>query len=135
MIFTKQHILQIRAQCPGLEELAIPVKRTKSDALEADIYRTFSRFNRLRSLFLTLDCSNWRVVRDSTYQPAFDEEDDKPCEVLCEWLKEGHARETFMNCALDERLARSIWEIICADKVGRKLESLKNLDHRRGGVW
>jgi hypothetical protein len=125
MIFTKQHILQIRAQCPGLEELAIPVKRTKSDAIEAEIYRTFSKFNRLRSLFLTLDCSNWRVVRDLTYQPAFDEEDDRPCEVLGEWLKEGHARETFMNCAVDERLARSIWEIVCQDKVGRKLESLK----------
>ncbi|VUC35366.1 unnamed protein product [Clonostachys rosea] len=125
MIFTKQDMLQIQAQCPVLEELAITVKRTKSDTLEADMYRTFSKFGRLRSMFLTLDCSNWRVIRDQTYQPAFDEEDDRPCEVLGEWLKEGHARETFMNCAVDEKLARSIWEIICRDKVGRKLESLK----------
>ncbi|CAG9982169.1 unnamed protein product [Clonostachys byssicola] len=125
MIFSKQDILQIQAQCPVLEKLAITVKRTKSDAIEADIYRTFSKFNRLRSLFLTLDCSNWRVVRDPTYQPAFDEEDNRPCEVLGEWLKEGHLREAFMNCAVDERLARSIWEIICQDKMGRKLECLK----------
>ncbi|CAH0057715.1 unnamed protein product [Clonostachys solani] len=125
MIFTKQQILQLQAHCPALEELAITVKRTKSDALEADMYRTFSQFNLLRSLFLTLDCSNWRVIRDPTYQPVFDEEDDRPCEVLGEWLKEGHVRETFINCAVDERLARSIWEIICQDKVGRKLQSLK----------
>lgn len=57
MVFTKDHILQIQAQCPALQELAITVKRTKSDVHEA------------------------------------------------------------------EMLARSIWDIICRDKAGKRLES------------
>jgi hypothetical protein len=62
MTFTKEHILQIHTQCLVLEELAVSIKRTKSDALEAEIYKSFGRIGRLRSLFLILDCSNWSVA-------------------------------------------------------------------------
>jgi hypothetical protein len=72
--FTKDLILQIQAQCPGLEELTIPVKRNKSNASEAETYRCFHEMESLRFLFLTLDCSNWRVCRD-TYNPQFEGED------------------------------------------------------------
>lgn len=124
MSFGKEHILQIRDRCPALQELGVPVKRTKSDAAEAEIYKILGTMKRLRSLFLLLDCSEWRVTRDSTYNPPFEGEDDEPM-VPLNWLKMGHLRDTFMNCAVDEALARSIWDTICQHKDGVQLQSLK----------
>jgi hypothetical protein len=126
MTFTKEHILQIHAQCPALEELAVSIKRTKSDALEAEIYKSFGRIGRLRSLFLILDCSNWSVARDPDLEDntLFDTVDREAWDTR-EIVKKGHLRETLMNCAVDDTLARSIWEIICQNKVGQKLEALK----------
>lgn len=124
MVLRIEHILKIQTHCPVLEKLAIPVKRTKSDAAEAEIYKTFGKIVRLQHLFLTLDCSEWRVTRDSTYNPSFDEEDNKPL-GFSGWLEKGHLRETFMNCAVDEMLARSIWKSICEHKAGKQLQSLR----------
>ncbi|KAF7886000.1 hypothetical protein EAF00_010103 [Botryotinia globosa] len=124
--FTHDRVLQIEAQCPILEELAVPVKRNKSSASEARMYSCFGRMKSLRSLFLILDCSNWRVTRDSTYNPKFDEEDQKPLDNGSHsFLKRGELKETFINCAVDEVLARSIWETINQNKSGRRLERLK----------
>lgn len=123
--FTKNDILQVQAQCLVLEELAIPVKRNKSSASEAEMYRCFAKMKSLRILFLTLDCQNRRVTGDSTYNPQFDEEDQKPANDYHTLLKRGTVKETYMNCAVDEALARSIWTIISQDKTGRHLELLK----------
>lgn len=126
MTITKEHILQIHAQCPVLEELAVSIKRTKSDALEAEIYKSFGRMGRLRSLFLILDCSNWSVARgpDLEDNTLFDTVDRETWRTD-EFVKKGHLRETLMNCAVDDTLARSIWETICQNKAGQKLEALK----------
>jgi hypothetical protein len=135
MTFTKEHILQIHAQCPVLQELAISIKRTKSDMLEVEIYKSFSIMGRLKSLLLTLDCSNWRVARDPDLQDdaSFDAADREICEGLGV-LKKGYVREMLLNCAVDEMLARSIWQTICQGKAGEKLESLK-LWTTGGGHW
>ncbi|KUI61315.1 hypothetical protein VP1G_08510 [Cytospora mali] len=128
MILRKEHIEQIQAQCPLLQNLAVPVKRTKSDSLEADMYKSFGKLERLQSLDLTLDCSDWRVMRDTTLadDPSFDEDDRKVFATQSDvHLKRGHIREAFMNCAVDEVLARSIGETIWQAKVGTPLRSLK----------
>jgi hypothetical protein len=122
--FTKDHVLQIQVHCPVLEDLAIPVKRNNSSASEVEIYRCFCEMRSLRYLFLTLDCSNWRVTRDRTYSPRFDTEDDKVIEDLHP-VKRGTLRETFINCAVDETVARAIWNTISQSKKGRQLERLK----------
>lgn len=123
---TKDSVFQIEVQCPVLEELAIPVKRNMSSAPEAEMYRCFGRMKSLRFLFLILDCSNWRVTRDSTYNPRFGEEDQKPLDYnTFPFLKRGDLKETFINCAVDEALARSIWKTISQNKTGRRLERLK----------
>lgn len=134
MLFEREHILQIQAQCPALRELAITVKRTKSGATEAKIYKSFGKMECLQSLFLTLDCSDWRIAQDSTRtnDPSFDEFDREMYLEL--GLLKGHVRDTFMNCAVDETLARSIWETICGDKKGRPLQSLR-LWTTGGGRW
>ncbi|TEY66789.1 hypothetical protein BOTCAL_0132g00220 [Botryotinia calthae] len=124
--FTKDHCLQIEVQCPVLEELAIPVKRNMSSASETKMYRCFGRMKNLRSLFLILDCSNWQVTRDSTYNLKFDEDDRKTLVGFTfPFLTRGVLKEAFINCAVDETLARSIWKIIIQNKTGRRLERLK----------
>lgn len=123
MVFGKEEILKIQAHCPLLQELTVSVKRTKSDTVEAEIYKSFGKMKRLRSLFLILDCSEWRVTRDSNYKPPFNEEDQEVC--YFEWLKIGYLRDVLLNCAVDETLARSIWATIYQHKIGVRLESLK----------
>lgn len=126
MTFNKEHILQIQAQCPALQDLALSVKRTKSDVREVEMYRAFGKMEHLQFLFLTLDCSNWRVNRGAVADdPSFDEDDRRLYTERYPRLRRGHFREAFMNCAVDEALARSIWETICRAKVGKRLESLK----------
>jgi hypothetical protein len=126
MEFTRDRILQIQAQCPVLEELAIPVKRNGSSASEAETYRCFAEMKSLQFLFLTLDCSNWRLSRDCTYDPLFDDEDQMPLTSHSSHpLKRGSLKETFINCAVDEALARSIWKTISQNKRGRRLQRLK----------
>jgi hypothetical protein len=127
MIFEKEHVLQIQAQCLALQDLTIQVKRTKSDLREAEIYRSFSKMECLQVLFLILDCSNLQASRSSasTDDPFFDKADREFYSNEYTGLKKGYIREAFISCAVDEMLARSIWETICQDKVGKQLESLK----------
>jgi hypothetical protein len=137
MTFEKKHILQIQAQCPGLQELALTVKRTRSDAQEADMYRSFAQFSHLQSLFLTLDCSNWQtsISGDDPNWDDFDREFNDPnVHRTDRVLRKGHLREAFINCAVDETLARSIWKTICQYKAGKQLTSLK-LYPTGGGVF
>lgn len=135
MTFEKEHVLQIQAQCPALKKLAVSVKRTKSDAVEAEVYKSFGKMERLQSLFLTLDCSDWRVTRDNTRRddPSFDQV-DRETYMDVEYLQKGHVRDALLNCAVDETLARSIWEAIHQEKRGRPLQSLK-LWPSGGGHW
>lgn len=131
MVCQQEQILQIQAQCPALQDLAIPVKRTKSDTREAVIYRSLGELAPVQNLFLILDCSDWQVARGTrtlTDDPSFDDEDRR----FYPWdddeggpLRRGHVREAFLNCAVDETLARSIWATICHNKVGTRLQSLK----------
>jgi hypothetical protein len=126
MEFTKDDFLQIQAHCPVLEDLAITVKRNQSSASETEIYRCFGTIRNLRYLFLTLDCSNMRVTRDSTYDPQFDGEDNRLVDDdTATSVKKGVFKETLINCAVDEALAHSIWKTIVQNKAGRKLKRLR----------
>ncbi|KAJ4375273.1 hypothetical protein N0V83_002359 [Neocucurbitaria cava] len=134
MEFTKDRILQIQAQCPVLEELTITVMRDKSSASETEIYKCFGKMKNLRSLFLTLDCANWRIGRDPTYDPQFDGEDQELAWSYTNNVKRGNVREALINSAVDEALACSIWEMIIQNKTGRRLERLK-LWTNDGGIF
>lgn len=137
LVFTKGLIEQIQVQCPQLEELSIPVKRNQSSASEAEIYKHFGKMTQLRHLFLNLDCSNWRVMRDDLYNPQYVGEDQMPAlydtvfiddqEVVLRPspVKVGELKATFINAAVDETLARSIWTTISNNKTGKRLDCLK----------
>jgi hypothetical protein len=131
--FNKDCVLQLQVLCLILEELTIQVKRNMSRASEAELYRCFSKMRKLQALSLILDCSNWRVTGDPTYEPDFDKHNQEPVEAGdYSWLKRGHLRETFINCAIDEALACSIWRIISQNKTGRPLQQLKLWPTRAG---
>lgn len=138
MVFEKKHLLQIQTQCPVLQKLSITVRRTQSDVIEAELYKTLGKIESLQVLFLTLDCSDWRVSRDITRmnEPSFDEFDRQLMwlENGENTLQAGHVREVFMNCAVNEKLARSIWNAICQAKAGKPLQSLK-LWTTGGDTW
>lgn len=134
MEFTEDRILQIQALCPVLENLAITVMRDKSGASETAIYKCFSKIKSLRSLFITLDCANWRIGRDPTYDAQFEGEDQELAWNYSNIVKRGNIREALINSAVDEGLARSIWEMIIQSKTGRRLERLK-LWTKNGGVF
>ncbi|CAO2648685.1 Nn.00g079520.m01.CDS01 [Neocucurbitaria sp. VM-36] len=134
MEFTKDRILHIQAQCPVLEELAIPVMRNKSSTSETKIYKCFRKMKNLRSLFLTLDCANWRIRRDPTYDAQFEGKDQELAWSFINNVKRGNVREALINSAVDESLARSIWEMITQNKTGRRLERLK-LWTKNGGFF
>ncbi|KAE8829543.1 hypothetical protein PTNB73_06490 [Pyrenophora teres f. teres] len=135
MVFTEDQILQIQALCPVLEKLAITIMRNKSSASEAAIYKRFGKMKNLQSLFLILDCANWRSGRDPTYNDTRFEGEDR--EVVWDHsgiiVKRGNIGEALINSAVNERLARSIWEAINQNKTGKQLERL-NLWTRNGGV-
>ena len=134
MTFTEDQILQIQALCPVLEKLTITVMRDKSSASEAVIYKCFSKMESLRFLFLTLDCANWRIGRDPTYNVQFEGDDQKLAWNHSNNIKRGNVREALINSTVDEGLARSIWEMITQNKTGKRLERLK-LWTRHGGVF
>lgn len=80
----------------------------------------------LQTLFLTLDCSEWRIVRDATYDPRFSGQDDEIVDrERRAGLRKGTIKEMLINCAVDEELARSIWGVINKEKTGRPMEWLK----------
>lgn len=129
MTITPAHILQIKTECPRLESLSIYIKRSMSDPTEVQLYTSLAQIEPLHHLFLTLDCSNWPVSRDrrpDKEHPAWFDEDDKKTfsgPWIC--LKRGYVRQNMINAAVDEDLARSIWDVIAKHKLGKRLLSLK----------
>ena len=124
MEFAEEHLIQIQAQCPILEDLSVTIKQDMSSPSEASMYRCFSKMKSLRSVFLTLDCSNWQISQDLEYNSQFEGEDQQPVDEMDCRLKRGHLRQTLINCAVDEALTRSIWNTINQDETGTRLERL-----------
>lgn len=133
---TKKLISQIQAQCPLIEDLALPIKRDLSSASEASLYRSFSKMPKLTSLLLNLDCSNWHVILDPSYSPGFTGDDAEPVAYDTHYhegleidhalpVTKGDLNKTFINAAVNEALARSIWELVSIRKTGARLERLK----------
>jgi hypothetical protein len=125
MEFAKEHLIQIQAQCPILEDLSITIKRNMSSPSEASMYRCFSKMKSLRSLFLILDCSVRQSSQDPDYHSQSEGDGQQPVDQMDCRLTRGRLRQTVINCAVDEALARSIWCTINQQKAGKRLERLK----------
>lgn len=134
---------------PRLTDLSIPLKRTRGDRAEVALYRHIgSNLPRLCRLSLQLDCSpphfiatdesehdtplaepyatgpGWPAVAASLNQ----DRDQYAHESCCvNHHRNGHIYDVLINSALDERLAKKIFEV-----VGGNVETL--LVRTYGGV-
>lgn len=137
-VIREEQIQQIAKGCPLLEDLTIKIPRTQGDADEMAIYRALGSMPTVQNLYLTLDCSmTFFSNTDLDYLP---EDDDYEARVPTEshfdaydrrivpmtmpngiGIRRGHIRDTFVNSALDESLACSIFHAISS---GKQLNSL-----------
>ncbi|KAH7133924.1 hypothetical protein EDB81DRAFT_112216 [Dactylonectria macrodidyma] len=120
---------EIRDRCPLLEHLRTDVRRTFSDAQEVAIYRTLGGISTLRSLALWLKCCHvcrrqgpYRATGVEDIPASWDAYDRQAWpfnRFEGSWSpRNGHIREFLANCAFDEPLARSIWDVICGGGGG-----------------
>lgn len=131
--FSQHHLQDMQTRCPRLAHLALPIKRNQSRASEATLYKCFADMRCLRTLFLTLDCAEWRIAREASYDPQFAGTDNEFVNERHR-LRRGTVREMLINCAVDEGLARGIWGVIAGAKKGTRMEWMK-LWTRGGGEF
>jgi hypothetical protein len=125
------HIDQLATLCPHLEELAVEMRRSRGDASEVALYRVLGRLPRLRCLTIELDASpapliqvvkeDGTVARDTRVEPWFDTwgaeylrgmRIEKGSIPSLYPYRKGHLLDVFVNSAVDEELARSIFAVI-----------------------
>ncbi|PLB38052.1 uncharacterized protein BDW47DRAFT_105743 [Aspergillus candidus] len=136
-VFKLENVKQLSVSCPLLEELELPLHRSKGDSTEVLTYQALGSLPSLRCLNLTLDASN-RSVLDSGVNsdgepiipddPAFDEFDrafftgdrfshpGMQYHGIQRFPRNGHIRDSLINSALDQTLARDIFRAVSSGK-------------------
>lgn len=143
----EENILQLGRYCPLLEELSIPIQRSKGDSQEVALYRALGTLKSLKYLDLWLDVSPTALCREedcldvppqeqlfpaikSPTDPSFDEFDNEHTELYSGGfykLRKGHIRDIMINSVVDIDLASAIFRVIsCAKGQGAQpLEATK----------
>lgn len=75
-VFDLGSIRSLRAHCSHLESIRITVRRNKGNIDETNIYRVLGSFPSLKTLLLTLDCSNPSLLIPLHDYETEEEEDD-----------------------------------------------------------
>ena len=133
------HILHDK--CPKLEMLTITITRTLSDDIERQCYEVLGTCQSLRKVTLFLKCTIRNPVNDhrspyGIYPPSEDSDDEfvlRPDWPPAGW-RHGCVRDNLLNSAVDENLARSIWDLMHA-KRERELDVLKILTRGSTFYW
>lgn len=130
-----KEFLEIK-DCQQIEELTIKVRRSRGDGTEIASYKALGALPRLQNLWLVLDASNRSLGTDSPGEgyrsddsryealvpndSRFDEADKKMLSGIYLsngiGIRRGFIRDTFINMAVDESLARSIFTTISIGK-------------------
>ncbi|KAJ8118838.1 hypothetical protein OPT61_g243 [Boeremia exigua] len=112
LILSPRQVTQLRDSCPGIRELCIEILRSSGDEDEIKTYQTLGSMRCLESLSLILQCSEYHPDGGPD-DPAphmgwssYDEEDQEAMAVAI--------RQVFVNAAVDESLARSIFQELLA---------------------
>jgi hypothetical protein len=122
---TPQEIAQIRESCPQLEDLSLTIPRSRGDAAEVAVYRALGTLSGVQKLSLTLDAFEFSaaLTDDSDDEYGFDEFDRQLSEHRSahSHFCNGHIRLAFINRALDENLARAIFQSISSTRMSGAL--------------
>jgi hypothetical protein len=106
-ILSPQQVIQLRESCPKIRELGIEILRSAGDHVEVETYRTLGSMRNLKNLSLLLQCIDYRHDDElddprPLWPPSDDEEDQEAMAIAI--------RQVFVNAAVDESLARSIFQ-------------------------
>lgn len=101
---TPRHIERLCASCPRLRQFEVRLPRTEGDAVEVSMYRELGRLPRLESLCIRLYCP------DQESRPV--REGEEFVYVLGQRVPACLLRRGLVNCAVDQRLALSIFQAI-----------------------
>lgn len=131
---TVEATLAIVQACPLLGDLLLSIPRSRGGVQETSYYRALGQLPRLQTLTLFLDCSNLPAMYNNGVDeipdgPSFNEENEK----FFEWSdgivypREQLMQDSIINSAIDESLAKAIFQLISRSKMpgGLPLESLK----------
>lgn len=131
VFFTPSKTVELQRSCPLLEDLAVSIPRSMGDTTEVEMYRALGGLPRLQTLALALDCEDDSLnVTPRRYEPlspdlSFDDFDNRVAgERIMTFQgprggrlpRYGHVRVAMINAALDETLARSIFETVSKAK-------------------
>lgn len=136
-------VKMIQEHCPRMEALNINVRRRYGDNVEASIYQALGKMPRLRYLRLTIDTTISMVtierettasgeISDQLSTAPFDECLSEPFPIprprsggqpmpASSQVRKGHLRDTIVNSAFDEDLARGIFKLITSSKPSGSL--------------
>lgn len=119
--------------CPLLEELHVPVKRRKGNHRETHCYEEIGKFASLKKLFLRLDMRERDLPSTDEYEDELDDFDRQrtiPQNSRIfgpnnnESILNFHVRDALINAAVDEKLARAIWDRIATNQPSGRLSSM-----------
>jgi hypothetical protein len=109
-ILSKNDVQKLQTNCLSLTELSIEILRTGGDKKETELYRTLGKMPKLKKLTLHLRCTALRERGPNTSATEMgDPSSPYPISALV-----AEMRKILINSALDDKLARSIFDTICA---------------------
>lgn len=124
-------------KCSNLVRLKLEVRRSLGDRLETAVYEALGSMSKLEHLHIRLHCYNptlWRAKPDETW----DEFDSTPAPLCAHAMKYyRNLKDVILNGAVDEHLARAIWDIINRRRGANGLKSLElePINMRVYGPW
>jgi hypothetical protein len=135
MVFSEAVVQRLAEQCPNLEQVELPIDRTRGDDRETGTYRALSRVPRLKRAFLKLwfsigpDKQRGEEVREG--------EPELSTGSFGETIHFVYLREAFSNSAIDSTLALSIFNLISSGGSLRhlRLEISRKAGSREPGVF
>jgi hypothetical protein len=135
MVFSESVVQRLAEQCPNLEQVELPIDRTRGDDRETGTYRALSRVPRLKRAFLKLwfsigpDKQRGEEVREG--------EPELASGSFAETIHFVYLREAFSNSAIDSDLALSIFNLISSGGSLRhlRLEISRKAHSREPGVY
>ncbi|EEP78167.1 predicted protein [Uncinocarpus reesii 1704] len=111
-VLTAGRIGELMKRCPLLKEATLLVPRTQGDTEEVNIYRMLGSIARLTNITLHLDSSDYSDPRlHNRFSVPLEYDPDLQAMVHPEEIK-SQARRALINAAVDEPLARSIYQEI-----------------------
>lgn len=110
MALSSTDISTLAKCCPLVRELSLIINRSMSDRHEVACYRALGEFQLLEKLSLELDCSVSRMEWSDRLLDEFDKQ-VYTC-ISGREILNFHMRDAFVNTAVDEKLAQSIWDVV-----------------------